>query len=39
VMVSPETKCRNRRLEPSSRRPRLNTFRNILSESLNPFAD
>jgi hypothetical protein len=39
VMVSPETKCRNRRLEPSSRRPRQNTFRNIFSESLNPFAD
>jgi len=39
VMVSPETKCRNRRLEPSSRRPRQNTFRNVLSESLNPFAD
>jgi hypothetical protein len=39
VMVSPETKCRNRRLEPSSRRARQNTFRNTLSESLNPFAD
>jgi hypothetical protein len=39
VVRGPEAKCRNRRLELSSRRPRQNTFRNILSESLNPFAD